>query len=143
MEIKRLSRILGRCSKETIERLAQPIMKKYPVHIIRKPMKTLVMVRMKETIAKADFYLGEILACEALVELQGQKGFALMAGDIMDKVLGAAVLDAVCKTNLPEKAQVEAALLEEEKKQQAQHEEEMKKHAQSSVQFHTLDVEYE
>ena len=65
-----------------------------------------------------------------------------MAGDIMDKVLGAAVLDAVCKTDLPEKAQVEAALLEEEKKQQAQHEEEMKKHAQSSVQFQTLDVEY-
>ena len=38
MEIKRLSRILGRCSKETIEKLAQPIMKKYPVHIIRKTL---------------------------------------------------------------------------------------------------------
>ena len=60
----------------------------------------------------------------------------------MDKRRGSDRVNAVSKNELTEKAQIEAALLEEEKKQQAQHEEEMKKHAQYSVQFQTLDVEY-
>ena len=61
-------------------------MEKYSVTVIRRPSKTLVMVRMQETVAKAQFYLGEMLACEALVEIEGKKGFALMAGDDTQKV---------------------------------------------------------
>lgn len=77
METIRLSKILGKCSKETIVSLAEPIMQRYPVTVIRKPSKTLVMVRMQETVAKAEFYLGEMLACEALVELEGKKDLRL------------------------------------------------------------------
>lgn len=142
MEVTRLSKILGNCTKETIESLAQPILQRYTVNVIRKPAKTLVMVRMRETVAKAVFYLGELLACEALVELDGKKGFALMAGDDTQKVFCAAVLDAVCKTELPEKEAVIQALEAEEKAIAAKKEQEIKKHAASRVQFHTLDVSY-
>lgn len=142
MEISRLSKILGKSSKETIESLAKPVMQRYAVTVLRKPNKTLVMVRMQETVAKADFYLGELLACEALVELEGKKGFALMAGDDTQKVLCAAVLDAVCKTDLPEKEQIIQALEEEAKKIARQQAQEIQKHASSRVQFNTLDVEY-
>lgn len=142
MEVTRLSKILGNCTKETIESLAQPILQRYTVNVIRKPAKTLVMVRMRETVAKAAFYLGELLACEALVELDGQKGFALMAGDDTQKVFCAAVLDAVCKTELPEKEAVVQALEAEEKAIAAKKAQEIKTHAASRVQFHTLDVSY-
>lgn len=142
MEISRLSKILGKSSKEIIESLAKPVMQRYAVTALRKPNKTLVMVRMQETVAKADFYLGELLACEALVELEGKKGFALMAGDDTQKVLCAAVLDAVCKTDLPEKGQIIQALEEEEKKIARRQAQEIQKHASSRVQFNTLDVEY-
>lgn len=142
MKRSRLSKILGKCSKETIEALAEPIMQRYPVSVIRKPTKTLVMVRMQETVAKADFYLGEMLACEALVEVEGKKGFALMAGDDRRKVLCAAVLDAVCKTQLSEKAQIVQALEQEEKNIAQRERHERKKYESSKVQFHTLDVEY-
>lgn len=142
MQEKRLSRILGKCDKEVIENLAEEIMQRYSVSIIRKPAKTLVMVRMQETVRKAQFYLGEMLACEALVEIEDKKGFALMAGDDTKRVLGAAVLDAVLKTDLPEKAKIEKALLEEEKKIAAKSAEEIKKHAASRVQFNTLEVSY-
>ena len=142
MKTSRLSKILGNCSKEIIEELAKPIMQRYPVSVIRKPTKTLVMVRMQETVAKADFYLGEMLACEALVEVDGKKGFALMAGDDRQKVLCAAVLDAVRKTQLPEKKQILQALEQEEEKIAQQQMHEHKKYAPSKVQFHTLDVEY-
>ena len=142
MEVSRLSKILGKCPKETIESLAKPIMEKYSVTVIRRPSKTLVMVRMQETVAKAQFYLGEMLACEALVEIEGKKGFALMAGDDTQKVLCAAVLDAVCKTNLPEKAPIIRELEEQERKIAQRTAREIQKHAASKVQFHTLDVSY-
>ena len=142
METCNYSKVLCQSSGQWVVDLIRPVMDKYPVRVLRKPAKTLVMIKMRETVAKAQFYLGEMLACEAMVELEGKKGFALMMGDDTQKVMATAVVDALRKTDLPEKAQVEAALLEEEKKQQAQHEEEMKKHAQSSVQFQTLDVEY-
>lgn len=142
MEVSRLSKILGKCSKETIESLAGPIMQRYSVTVIRKPSKTLVMVRMQETVAKAQFYLGELLACEALVEIEGKKGFALMAGDDTQKVLCAAVLDAVCKTDLPEKVQIVEALEAEERTIAGRQAREIQKHAASKVQFNTLDVSY-
>ena len=139
METQRLSKILGNCPKETIEALAGPVMETRSVSVIRK---TLVMVRMQETVAKADFFLGELLACEALVEVEGQKGFALMAGDDTQKVLCAAVLDAVCKSRLPERKAIEDALLAEEEKIAESRRQEIRKHASSRVQFNTLDVEY-
>lgn len=142
MEVSRLSKILGKCPKETIESLAKPIMEKYSVTVIRRPSKTLVMVRMQETVAKAQFYLGEMLACEALVEIEGKKGFALMAGDDTQKVLCAAVLDAVCKTDLPEKALIIRELEEQERKIAQRTARQIQKHAASKVQFHTLDVSY-
>ena len=142
MEAQRLSKILGNCPKETIEALAGPVMETRSVSVIRKPTKTLVMVRMQETVAKADFFLGELRACEALVEVEGQKGFALMAGDDTQKVLCAAVLDAVCKSRLPERKAIEDALLAEEEKIAESRRQEIRKHASSRVQFNTLDVEY-
>lgn len=142
MEVTRLSKILGNCAKETIESLAQPIMQRYTVNVIRKPAKTLVMVRMRETVEKAEFYLGELLACEALVEVEGHKGFALLAGDDTQKVLCAAVLDAVCKSDLPEKESIFRALEAEEAAIAARKSQEIRQHAASKVQFHTLDVSY-
>ncbi len=139
---RRLSAIMGRASGEVLRQLAAPLMERYPVTVIRRPKKTLVMIRMKETVAKADFYLGEMLACEALVEMAGQKGFALMAGDDMDKVLHAAVLDAALKASLPEQAGILAALLDQEQAIRRRTALDIQKHAPSRVEFNTLDVEY-
>lgn len=97
MNRKRLSRILAKSSVQDLKNLGEPIMKEMQVTIIKKPAKTMVMIRMKETIAKADYYIGEMLASEAMVEIAGVKGFALLAGDDMDKVLYAAVIDAALK----------------------------------------------
>lgn len=140
MEKKKLSRILAKAPSDAVRSLAEPLMSKYAVNVIRPPLKTLVMVRMRETVAGAAFYLGEMLACEALVEVMGRKGFALMAGDDMEKVLAAAVLDAVLKTELPEKQALTVALLEQEKEIAKAEQQQIRAHAKSRVQFSTLDV---
>ena len=67
MEKKRLSRILEKTEGAILKELAEPLIEKYPVQVLRKPSKTMVMIRMKETVAKTEFYLGELLACEAMV----------------------------------------------------------------------------
>ena len=72
----------------------------------------------------------------------GWAGRELMAGDDTQKVLCAAVLDAVCKTDLPERAKVLEALKAEEQVIAEKQVREIQKHAASKVQFNTLDVDY-
>ena len=139
MEPRRFSKIIEKCPAERVKELARPIVEQHQVTVIRKPAKTLVMVRMRETVAKADFYLGEMLAVEALVELEGQRGFALQMGDDTEKALAAAVVDAVCQTELPERQAVEQALAEQGRALQEAEERARARHAGTRVHFETLD----
>lgn len=142
MDKKTFSKILGKSPADFVRALAKPVTEAYPVRVIRPPMKTMVMIRMQETVAKTNFYLGEMLACEAMVEVAGQKGFALIAGDDMDKVLAAAVLDAICKTDLPETKAIRSALEKQRQVLLEAEQQEIRQHASSQVQFNTLDVSY-
>jgi len=139
VDTRRLSWILGKSSSRFVTELAAPVMAAHPVTVIRPPpMKTLVMVKMRETVAQAEFYLGEMLAAEAMVELAGQKGFALMAGDDMDKVLSAAVLDAALRA-LPEREALIDALTTQERLLLDEEARIKQMHDRSRVQFETLD----
>ena len=140
MERKRLSRILGKSDTNALKEMAKPIMEKYQVKVIRKPAKTMVMIRMRETVARTQFYLGELLASEALVEVEGKKGFALLAGDDLDKVRYAAVIDGVLKTEAAEKEGILARLTELEQEIAKQEQREIRMHQATRVQFETLDV---
>ena len=142
MEPRRFSKIIEKCPAERVKELARPIVEQHQVTVIRKPAKTLVMVRMRETVAKAEFYLGELLAAEAMVELEGAKGFSLLMGDDLDKAFSAAVLDALRRSQLPQWETVRLALEREEERQRQEERREICRHNASRVQFNTLDVEY-
>lgn len=142
METCNYSKVLCQSSGQWVVDLIRPVMDKYPVRVLRKPAKTLVMIKMRETVAKAQFYLGEMLACEAMVELEGKKGFALMMGDDTQKVMAAAVVDALWKTDLPEKEPVLQALEQRQQELEREQQREIARHARSKVQFETLDVSY-
>lgn len=142
METCNYSKVLCQSSGQWVVDLIRPVMDKYPVRVLRKPAKTLVMIKMRETVAKAQFYLGEMLACEAMVELEGKKGFALMMGDDTQKVMATAVVDALRKTDLPEKEPVLQALEQRQQELEREQQREIARHARSKVQFETLDVSY-
>lgn len=59
------------------------------------------MVKARETVKRSLFYLGEVLATECMVLVDGVKGAAVLAGDDFDKVTAAAVIDGFL--NLPDK----------------------------------------
>ena len=142
METCNYSKVLCQSSGQWAVDLIRPVMDKYPVRVLRKPAKTLVMIKMRETVAKAQFYLVEMLACEAMVELEGKKGFALMMGDDTQKVMATAVVDVLRKTDLPEKEPVLQALEQRQQELEREQQREIARHARSKVQFETLDVSY-
>lgn len=141
MDKKRLSSILQKAPSQAVQDLAYRCATGYPLQIIREPQKTLVMVRMRETVAKAEFYLCEVLACEAMVEVGSSKGFALFAGDDIPKVRAAAILDALLNGQFAQREEILDALTAMERIQQEQADTLLRAHARSRVQFQTMDTD--
>lgn len=93
MTKKEISAILSRASKEEVEAIAGRLKETEQIQIIKEPQKTLVMVKVRESVGQSLFYLGELLATECMVSVNGSKGFSVMAGDDFEKTLSAAVID--------------------------------------------------
>jgi len=94
MDKKRLSRILAKADKNIIAGLSAEIQKIYSPVIIKEPGKTLAMIKMREPVKESLFYIGEVIVCEATVEIDGVKGVAVVMGDDTEKTLDMAIIDA-------------------------------------------------
>lgn len=138
MEKRRISKILARASKEQVKRLADEIKEKYSPVIIKAPEKSLTMIRMREPVQESLFYLGEVIVSEAIVDLDGAKGVAVMMGDDFDKVLDMAVIDAACNKGVFQRYDF---LFQLEKEQTLQLEKENALFMQTMVSFHSMDSE--
>ncbi|WP_326907928.1 phosphonate C-P lyase system protein PhnG [Sedimentibacter sp. MB31-C6] len=95
-------KILAKSSRKEIIELSENIQRNHEVLVIKEPAKTLVMVKMHEPVANSKFYLGEVIACESLVKIDGKSGMAVTAGDDFDKVLAMAIIDAAYNAKVPE-----------------------------------------
>jgi alpha-D-ribose 1-methylphosphonate 5-triphosphate synthase subunit PhnG len=94
MDKKRLFRIMARADKRDLSRLAEEIQQRHSVSVVKEPGKTLAMIKLREPVKESLFYLGEVIVCEAVVELDGVKGIAVTMGDDMEKTLSMATVDA-------------------------------------------------
>lgn len=100
MTKKEVTTILCRASKEEVNKIANDIQNRYPVSILKEPKKTLVMVKVRESIKRSLFYLGEVLASECMVFIKENKGVGLIAGDDFEKVLAMAIIDGAINAGL-------------------------------------------
>ena len=94
MEKKRLTKILAKADSETIAALSADIQKTCSPIIVKEPGKTLAMIRMREPVKQSLFYIGEVIVCEAVVEIDGAQGIAAVIGDDDGKALDMAIIDA-------------------------------------------------
>ena len=138
MEKRRISKILARASKEQVGQLAQEIKEKYSPVMVKAPEKSLTMIRMREPVKESLFYLGEVIVSEAIVDLDGAKGVAVLMGDDFDKVLNMAVIDAACNKGVFQRYEV---LEQMEKEQNLYLEKENAMLMQTMVNFHSMDSE--
>ena len=142
MDKNRLFKILARAKTCEVTELGFIIEKKYPISVIKKPQKVLAMIKIRESVRDSDFYLGELLSCEAMVEIEGKKGIGVTMGDDYTKVLSMAIIDAADNAKLPEyEAKIIPALLLLEEKQTAQIEKENGMYLKTMVNFSSMDSE--
>lgn len=85
MEKKRLFQILSRAQRNDVIRLGERIQQQYPVTIVKKPEKSLTMIRMREPVKNSLFYLGEAIITEAVVSLGDTVGTAVTMGDDFER----------------------------------------------------------
>lgn len=140
MEKRRLFRILAKAEEKVVEQYANEIKNGHEVVIIKKPEKSLAMIKMREPVKESLFYLGEVMITEAVVELEGKKGIAVMMGDAYERVLAMAVIDAAINADVfPHMEE----LLVLEKEQREQEEKENAMFMKTKVDFHSMDSEVE
>ena len=92
MTKRELSAILAKASTEETAELAGKIKRECEIKMLKEPQKTLVMVKVRESVKNSLFYLGEILATECMVTVNGVRGMTVIAGDDFEKAVDAAVI---------------------------------------------------
>jgi alpha-D-ribose 1-methylphosphonate 5-triphosphate synthase subunit PhnG len=118
MQKKEITAILSKASKCDVCELADKIAKTEKIEVLKEPEKTLVMVKVREPIKRSLFYLGEVLASECMVKVNGEKGCSVLAGDDFDKVLAAAIIDGALNAGMNETFSIEEYLNTWKKKQE-------------------------
>lgn len=93
-------KVLSSATLEDVKEISKLIYGNYDVKVIKPAHKTLVMAKVREPINSSLFYLGEILACECMVEVNKVQGIAVIKGDDFAKTEGIAVIDAAVNANI-------------------------------------------
>jgi alpha-D-ribose 1-methylphosphonate 5-triphosphate synthase subunit PhnG len=138
MDKKRLSRILAKSESTVVAELSGKLKKCHSIVIVKEPNKTLTMIKMREPVKESLFYIGEVMVCEAIVELDGTKGIAVAMGDDFEKILNMAIIDAACNKGV---FSDEGLLMELEKVQLEREQKENGMHLKTMVSFHSMDQE--
>jgi len=138
MDKKRLTKILAKAEEYDVAALSNRIQKMYPPVIIKEPTKALTMIKMREPVKQSLFYIGEVIVCEATVEIDGTKGFAVLMGDNGEKVLDMAIIDAAVNKGVFTQTDT---LLQLEKQQGEREMRENALHMKTMVNFESMDQE--
>ncbi len=85
MEKKRLFRILSKADRKDVIHLGEELQQQYSLTIVKKPEKSLVMIKMREPVKNSLFYLGETIITEAVVQLEDTVGTAVTMGDDFER----------------------------------------------------------
>ena len=138
MDKKRLSKILAKADRQTVAAIAGDILKSYRPVIIKEPGKTLAMIKMREPVKNSLFYIGEVIVCEAVVEIDSTKGIAVVMGDDTGKTLNMAIIDAAVNKGVFIGMDILFAL---EKEQNDREMRENAMHLKTMVNFESMDQE--
>lgn len=93
MTKKEVTQILAKASLHDVREIAETVKENSEIQIVKQPQKTLVMVKVREPVKQSLFYLGEVLASECMVMVDGVRGVSVIAGDDFEKAYECAVID--------------------------------------------------
>lgn len=140
MKRKRRTEILIEDSGGILEQMAGQICENYRVMVIEEPNNGLVMVKIRETAKKSQFYIGEVLVTECKVRINGFPGIGIIKGHEPEKAYHLAVVDAAFNAQLEETKQWENVLGQREKVIGKNKQDTARQVLRTKVDFHTMDI---
>ncbi|TDF94738.1 phosphonate C-P lyase system protein PhnG [Paenibacillus piri] len=141
MKRKQRTEMLINGSPDIVSALAGEIKSRYDVAVIEEPNHGLVMVKVRETAQKSQFYLGEVLVTECKVRVSGKIGVGMVKGDEPEKACDLAIIDAAYAAGL-EETMAWSAILEAESSRLAEERAAFQaKVLRTKVDFETMDTD--
>ncbi len=108
---KLLFQIISAASREQVTDILTIVTDNHKCRIIREAQKILVMVKMREPVGESLFYIGEVLCCECIAEVNDKKGIAVLMGDDFEKATAAAIIDAALNAKIYDSELIEKKML--------------------------------
>lgn len=94
MEREKLGYLLQNTDKEKLMALVGDIVESSSVSILANPAQQTLMVPVLDPVTKKKFYSGEVLITQAIVDIDGHKGWGMVMDKKADLALAVAICDA-------------------------------------------------
>ena len=138
MDKRRLTKVLVRADRSEVAALSAEIQKSYSPVIVKEAAKTLTMIKLRDPAKQGMFFIGEVIVCEAAVEIDGTQGIAVLMGDDTEKALDIAIIDAAVNMGVFDDVE-KLSELEEQQNKRVQQEYVM--NLKTMVNFESMDQE--
>lgn len=120
-----------------LKQMAEQIESRYRVEMVKRPEKSLVMTKVRDSVSQQPFYVGEVLITECTVSIAGHYGFGALMGEQFERAYQLAVVDAAWNAGLPETNTWLERFKQEEKEILRRHKQELMRVMRTKVQFDT------
>lgn len=94
MERRERTRILVEGDPSILDRIAREVERLHDVALVREPTEELVMLRVRESAKRSQFYLGEALMTSCVVRIGSTYGYGMVMGEDHSKAFDLAIVDA-------------------------------------------------
>jgi alpha-D-ribose 1-methylphosphonate 5-triphosphate synthase subunit PhnG len=138
MNRRERTELLVEFGREESVQMAHSISQTYEVEEISAPKEVLVMVKVREGAQNSLFYLGEVLATETKVRINGEVGLGLVKGSEKELSEALAIIDAAYQSRLDETKSWNNVLQELLKRKQDKEEKQRKLLSATKVSFDTM-----
>ena len=106
-------RILCECDLEILREFVTALEAEHAVEVESQPSVGLAMIPAEDSLERQRFYLGEALATECVVRVDGLLGYGLCLGDEPVRTYCMAVLDAMLHGGRPAPAEIKSFLAQQ------------------------------
>ena len=138
MDKRRLTKVLVRADRSEVAALSADVQRSYRPVIVKEPGKTLTMIKLRDPVKQGMFFIGEVIVCEASVEIEGVQGISVLMGDDAEKTLDMAIIDAAINKGVFDDVEKLAELEEKQNKREMQ---EYVMNLKTMVNFESMDGE--
>ena len=94
MKRKERTQVLVEGDRDLLDGIAREVERAHDVEVVREPVEELVMLKMRESARRSQFYLGEALMTSCVVRIGEAYGYGMVLGEDRDKAFDLAIVDA-------------------------------------------------